>query len=119
MKKFVLLFLFLLTLTSCSKFDVLIDNPTIIVSKSIVRNGDEIEISMDSGESNIVWNANYFFDNKGIGSSCNPPYRICHIVSNMPPGLYSISCKCTYSEQKGTITSNGSFETFVFIEVVD
>ncbi len=119
MKKFLYLFLLCLSTISCSKFDVFVDNPTINVSKTIVHNGDEITIALDSGDSNVDFDVIYYLDNKQIGSSSVPPYQIKYIVDNMPAGLYSISCKCTYSKKGVSTSSKGLFNTFIIIEVVE
>ena len=120
MKQFLLILLVLGALfVSCTKkMDVIIDSPSIQISQTTIHEGVKVIIKIDPGESNVTFDVVYYWEDEEIGKSNKPPYQIEHVVKDVKPGYYFISCDISYSKKQEGQSSSGSFNSFAMVEVV-
>lgn len=106
-------------LASCST-NVVVDNPTLSVSPSKVRNGDKVTITLHPGEgTNVELNVVFYWEGEEIGRANHAPHQVEYVVSEDTPGIYAISADASYSETSGMVSSEGGVTRFAFIEVIE
>lgn len=106
----------MLCIVSCS---VVIDDPSLELSSSIVKSGEEITMTFNPGEdTNVNFTlVEFFWDNEKIGEVKNKPYRLKYSTDNVRSGFYIVSCKASYQKRKGTTKTRGVIEKFRNVQV--
>ena len=98
--------------------EVFIDSPSIQISQTTIHDGDKVIIKLDPGESNVTFDVVYYWEDEEIGKSNKPPYQIEHVVKDVKPGYYFISCDISYSKKQEGQSSSGSLNSFAMVEVI-
>lgn len=118
-KNLVLLALMICLFISCNKQEVVIDNPALEVSPSVVCPGEEVTITLLPGDkTNVEFQVVFYWEGEEIGRVNGYPYQLEYVVpESCAPGFYTLSADASYSESSAFGSSSGSVSVFAFVTV--